>query len=554
MISGNFLVSDKTGAELETIAENALSVIKKAAYIPIKSSVIVGNPCVELGDPIRFNTTREIVDSYVLQRTLTGIQSKRDSITSLGTETHSQNPNGIKGQIESVTRRTNKLERTADHTLSELVDLDANTSSRFEQTAEQIQTEVTRATGAESTLQSSITQTADAITAEVTRAQGAESNMSTRISQSAHSVSISASGSGNTAGITIALYDENGKLIDTTKTANITITGFVTFNDLSATGSTNIDGSRITTGSISCDRLNGGTIKGQKLEGCKAEFSDGAESLRLKYSDDYYMGLRAGFIYFHHKNPGNIYQSIVFDNLMRIGVNSNADCWGNGSGNLEPTYYMEIDKYGGINFNCYNLTKNNSALATKSDIPDIPDMSNYAKKANGTLSNPTLTGDIDAIGIKGRSSSATANVRCQDSSSHGYLAISAESSMRYKHDIADISDDRLNPERLYDLPVRQFVYNLDYLDANDQRYGETVCGFIAEEVANIYPVACEYNADGVPENWDIRYVIPPMLSLIQKQHQEIELLKQENLALQNRLSILEQKMEVLENAYNNKNN
>ena len=44
------------------------------------------------------------------------------------------------------------------------------------------------------------------------------------------------------------------------------------------------------------------------------------------------------------------------------------------------------------------------------------------------------------------------------------------------------------------------------------------------------------------------------IQMIQKQHKEIESLKQENLALQNRLSILEQKMEVLENAYNNKNN
>ena len=42
--------------------------------------------------------------------------------------------------------------------------------------------------------------------------------------------------------------------------------------------------------------------------------------------------------------------------------------------------------------------------------------------------------------------------------------------------------------------------------------------------------------------------------MIQKHQREIESLKQENLALQNRLSILEQKMEVLENAYNNKNN
>lgn len=157
VISGNFLVSDKSGAELEVIAENTLSVIKKAAYIPIKSSEIVGNPCIELGDPIRFNTTREIVESYVLQRTLTGIQNKRDSIISPGTETHNQNPNGIREQIASVQRRTNKLERTADHTLSEIADLDANTSSRFEQTAEQIQTEVSSRENADSEIKASLT-------------------------------------------------------------------------------------------------------------------------------------------------------------------------------------------------------------------------------------------------------------------------------------------------------------------------------------------------------------------------------------------------------------
>lgn len=222
-----------------------------------------------------------------------------------------------------------------------------------------------------------ISQTADAIQTEVINRQNADSDMSTKISQTAHSVSISASGSGNTAGITIALYDENGNIIDTEKTANITITGFVSFFDLANSGSTTINGANITTGTINCDLLNGGTIRGQKLEGCRAEFDDGADSLRLKYSDDYYMGLRAGYIYCHHNNPGYIYQSIVFDNLMKIGVNSNADCWGNGSGSLEPTYYMEINKYGGINFNCYNLTKNNSAIATVSDIPKVPDLSNY---------------------------------------------------------------------------------------------------------------------------------------------------------------------------------
>ena len=42
--------------------------------------------------------------------------------------------------------------------------------------------------------------------------------------------------------------------------------------------------------------------------------------------------------------------------------------------------------------------------------------------------------------------------------------------------------------------------------------------------------------------------------MIQKQHQEIEFLKQENLALKNRLSILEMEMEEFKNVINSKNN
>lgn len=176
-ITGNFLVSDKTGAELEQIANNLLPIMKQAAYTPIKSCTCVGNPCLTLGEPIRFNTTREIVETYLLQRTLTGVQSKRDSISAQGTQTHSAKVNSIRDTIESVERRTGKLERNADHLQSTYEDLEEQTSSKFEQTAESIATEVKRATDAEGELKSNITQTADAITAEVTRAQKAEGQL-----------------------------------------------------------------------------------------------------------------------------------------------------------------------------------------------------------------------------------------------------------------------------------------------------------------------------------------------------------------------------------------
>lgn len=155
-ITGNFLVSDKTGAELEQIANNLLPIMAKAEYTPIKSCTCVGNPCLTLGEPIRFNTTREIVETYLLQRTITGVQSKRDSISAQGTQTHSAKVNSIRDKIESVERRTGKLERNADHLQSTYEDLEEQTNTKFEQTAKSISAEVNRAQKAEGQLDASL--------------------------------------------------------------------------------------------------------------------------------------------------------------------------------------------------------------------------------------------------------------------------------------------------------------------------------------------------------------------------------------------------------------
>ena len=155
-ITGNFLVSDKTGAELEQIANNLLPIIAKAEYTPIKSCTCVGNPCLELGEAIRFNTTREVVETYLLQRTLTGVQSKRDSISAHGTKTHSARVNSIRDTIESVERRTGKLERNADHLQSTYEDLEEQTNSKFEQTAESITAEITNRQNADNVISASL--------------------------------------------------------------------------------------------------------------------------------------------------------------------------------------------------------------------------------------------------------------------------------------------------------------------------------------------------------------------------------------------------------------
>ena len=138
---------------------------------------------------------------------------------------------------------------------------------------EEVDAETDRATTEEDNLSKDITnitvrvdKNEDSIEAEVADRTRENLELGTKVSQTAHKVSVSATGGDKYVGITIQLYDENGNLIDTTSgAANITITGFVTFNDLANAGSTIINGANITTGEISCDRLKGGTINGQRF-------------------------------------------------------------------------------------------------------------------------------------------------------------------------------------------------------------------------------------------------------------------------------------------------
>ena len=99
------------------------------------------------------------------------------------------------------------------------------------------------------------------------------------------------------------------------------------------------------------------------------------------------------------------------------------------------------------------------------------------------------------------------------------------SDRRLKNSIEAVASDELNPERLYDLPIWQYKYNDDVLEDGDDLKNKTVIGFMADEVASIYPRACACDSDGTPTSWNPNVMIPAMLALIQKQKQEIEELR-----------------------------
>lgn len=177
IIEDNFLVYGKNANDLSKIAENVYNKITGIAYRPFECEA-VGNPCLTVGDPIKFNAKYEIIESYILKRTLKGIQALRDSYSSAGSERRSEKVNGIQKSIVQLKGKSNVLERNIEETRSELKDTENNLQSEIRQTASEIRTEVKNTTDGLSTR---ITQNESSITAEVNRAKEEEENLSSRI-------------------------------------------------------------------------------------------------------------------------------------------------------------------------------------------------------------------------------------------------------------------------------------------------------------------------------------------------------------------------------------
>ena len=188
IVQNNFLVYGKDADELNVIAERLFKKIKDIEYRPFDAKTL-GNPCLETGDAIRLMTKYELIESYILKRTIKGIQSLRDFISSSGVYEYSEKVNSVNSSIIQLKGKTNELERNVEETKSTITDVGKGLQSQITQNAEKIQSEVTRAMGAEGNLSSRVSQTASEIQSEVTRAIGAEEELSSNITQNAEMIS-----------------------------------------------------------------------------------------------------------------------------------------------------------------------------------------------------------------------------------------------------------------------------------------------------------------------------------------------------------------------------
>ena len=206
VIQDNFLVYGKGNEELTGIANNIYEKIRGIIYRPF-SADCKGNPCIEVGDAVRLPTRYEIIESYVLKRTLKGIQALRDNYEAAGEEYRSTQVNSVHKSIIQLKGKTNVLTRTIEETNSKIVDVESGLSSEIKQTATDIRAEVkntvdglsssieqtansirSEVSDSVNNLSSSIQQNTESITSEVKRASEAEGDLSTKITQTAESI------------------------------------------------------------------------------------------------------------------------------------------------------------------------------------------------------------------------------------------------------------------------------------------------------------------------------------------------------------------------------
>ena len=170
VVQDNFLLYGKSTEELTTIAGKMFSVIKNVWYRPAHVEAR-GNPCLEVGDAIRISTEHAEIYTYILKRTLKGIQALRDTYDAEGEQYQKQKVNSVREQIIQLKGKANTLQRTIEGTKSTITDVEKGLQSQITQNAGSITSEVKRATEAEGELSNRIQQTADSFAVEINSIQ-----------------------------------------------------------------------------------------------------------------------------------------------------------------------------------------------------------------------------------------------------------------------------------------------------------------------------------------------------------------------------------------------
>jgi hypothetical protein len=153
-VQDNFVIIGQTHETIMALANALLSKISSISYRPINSSKIKGQPYVECGDFISGEVNGYGFEAYVFQRDLTGIKALRDAYLCKGKEMLENDMNGVTAQLQRLNKTTERVktsvqvtEKGLESEVKRATDAESELSTRIEQTEQQIVLRVDSATG-----------------------------------------------------------------------------------------------------------------------------------------------------------------------------------------------------------------------------------------------------------------------------------------------------------------------------------------------------------------------------------------------------------------------
>ena len=291
-----------------TLATNLLDGLKNITYTPMKFSAL-NDFGIEVGDILTINGKT----CYVMKKTVKASGCEFECVGNKRRETQKTEQHSA---ITALNNKTNELVRTVDETKSTITSIQGSITN-----IEDEQGNITSQMATITTEQSEIKQTAQGLTSTVSSIQTSLQNLDGEVETLSSTVStVQQTATGLTSTVT-----QQGETISQIRQDldKIDISGYVTFTDLKTSGSTTINGSNITTGYISADRISGGTIDADTINVSNLNAANLTKGLinanRISDANNYLTNLYATNVY----NAINYAQTVQLVSSGGAGLENN---------------------------------------------------------------------------------------------------------------------------------------------------------------------------------------------------------------------------------------
>lgn len=291
-----------------TLATNLLDGLKNITYTPMKFSTF-NDFGIDVGAILTINGKT----CYVMKKTVKASGCEFECVGNKRRETQKTEQHSA---ITALNNKTNELVRTVDETKSTITSIQGSITN-----IEDEQGNITSQMATITTEQSEIKQNAQGLTSTVSSIQTSLQNLDGEVETLSSTVStVQQTATGLTSTVT-----QQGETISEIRQDldKIDISGYVTFTDLETSGSTTINGSNITTGYISADRISGGTIDADTINVNNLNASNLTKGLinanRISDASNYLTNLYATNVY----NAINYAQNVQLVSSGAAGLENN---------------------------------------------------------------------------------------------------------------------------------------------------------------------------------------------------------------------------------------